>query len=249
MIRSSTRLSTGRQNDQRHNPSDRYGPPVMFPVVVATLIAAFLPRVACRLAVPHGTPPRPACADCSRPFPPGLRGWVRLGAPCPCAAMPWRPLISTAVAAGVTAPVLMPAVLLGVLLAEIDFRCLRLPDPLVAALAVAVLVPLTIVDGSGGRLGRAAVAAGVVLLLHLVIALLPGGGLGLGDVKLAGVLGLLLGWTGWPAVLIGLALPHLLNAPVVLILLIRRRIGRRTPVPFGPALLAGAFLAVVTTGA
>jgi leader peptidase (prepilin peptidase)/N-methyltransferase len=163
--------------------------------------------------------------------------------------MPWRPLISTSVAAGVTTPVLMPAVLLGVLLAEVDLRCLRLPDPLVAALAVAVAVPLTIVDGSGARLGRAAAAAGVVLLLHLVIALLPGGGLGLGDVKLAGVLGLLLGWTGWPTVLIGLALPHLLNLPVVLILLIRRRIGRRTPLPFGPALLAGAFLAVVTTGA
>jgi leader peptidase (prepilin peptidase)/N-methyltransferase len=158
----------------------------------------------------------------------------------------WRPGPSPILAVGI------PTVVFGVLLAEIDVRCLRLPDPLVAALAVVVGTPLTVISGLDGtweRLGRAATAAVVVLLLHLMIALLPRGGLGLGDVKLAGVLGFLLGWTGWPTVLLGLVLPHLLTGPVVLILLVRRRIGRRTAVPFGPALLAGTLIAVVTSGA
>jgi leader peptidase (prepilin peptidase) / N-methyltransferase len=170
-------------------------------------------------------------------------------------------MISAAVAAALAAwwtgpspiiAVAIPMVLFGVLLAEIDVRCLRLPDPLVAALAIVVVTPLTVItalDGTWDRLGRAATAAVVVLLLHLVIALLPWGGLGLGDVKLAGVLGFLLGWTGWPTVLLGVVLPHLLTGPVVLTLLVRRRIGRRTPLPFGPALLAGALIAVVTSGA
>jgi leader peptidase (prepilin peptidase)/N-methyltransferase len=170
-------------------------------------------------------------------------------------------VISAAVAAALAAlwaghwPIVavgIPMVLCGVLLAEIDVRCLRLPDPLVAALAIVVVTPLTVttaLNGTWTRLGRAATAAVVVLLLHLVIALLPRSGLGLGDVKLAGVLGFLLGWTGWPTVLLGLVLPHLLAGPVVLTLLVRRRIGRRTAVPFGPALLAGTLIAVVTSGA
>jgi leader peptidase (prepilin peptidase)/N-methyltransferase len=40
--------------------------------------------------------------------------------------------------------------------------------------------------------------------------------------------------------------PHLINGPIALALLVRRRAGRRSALPFGPALLAGALLAVVT---
>jgi prepilin signal peptidase PulO-like enzyme (type II secretory pathway) len=72
-------------------------------------------------------------------------------------------------------------------------------------------------------------------------------GLGFGDVKLAGVLGLPLGWLGWPAVLLGLALPHLLAGPVALFLLLTGRAKRGTGLPFGPALLAGALLAIAIT--
>ena len=80
---------------------------------------------------------------------------------------------------------------------------------------------------------------------YLVLALLPGANLGMGDVKLCALLGLLLGWLGWDAVLLGALLPHLINGPVALALLLARRAGRKTELPLGPALLAGALLAVV----
>ena len=141
--------------------------------------------------------------------------------------------------------VVLPASVLGVLLAAIDVRCLRLPDPLVAALAGVTVVPLTVVaalTGEPGRLGRAVVGAGLSAAAYLIIALLPGHGLGLGDVKLATVLGFVLGFAGWPATAVGLIAPHLINGPIALALLATRRAGRRTALPFGPALLAGALL-------
>jgi leader peptidase (prepilin peptidase)/N-methyltransferase len=143
---------------------------------------------------------------------------------------------------------LLAVAALGVLLAFVDAACLRLPDPLVGTALVAGAVGLTIAAAAGDNyaaLLRAVAGAVVSVAGHLVLALLPSSRLGFGDVKLAGVLGLLLGWLGWPAVLLGLALPHLVNGPVVLALLASGRVGRRTPLPLGPALLAGALLAAL----
>ena len=220
--------------------------------VFGAAAAAFVPRVAHRLAVPRGHPARSACAHCDTPF----THWVRAGAACRCAGAPVWTVLAGALAAGLLGAtigasplllVVLPATVLGVLLAAIDVRCLRLPDPLVAVLAAVTVLPLAVTAlaaGEPGRLGRAAVAAGLSGAAYLVIALLPGHGLGLGDVKLATVLGFVLGFAGWPAVAFGLVVPHLINGPVALVLLAARRAGRRTALPFGPALLAGAVLAL-----
>jgi leader peptidase (prepilin peptidase)/N-methyltransferase len=161
-------------------------------------------------------------------------------------------ILGTAAAAGILAttldadpllPLLLLATILGSLLAMIDIRCLRLPDPLVATLAAVLIVPLTI----SGAPPRAFLAAALAGLAYLLLALLPGGGLGLGDVKLATVLTFLLGYLGWPAVLIGVLAPHLINGSAALFLLAGRRLQRRTALPFGPALLVGALAAVALT--
>lgn len=222
-----------------------------------------LPRAAYRLGVPAGTPPRRACPYCSRPFPAGVPGWVYPGAPCRCSGAPgpapaWA-IIASAGATGVLGaslggpalPVYLLAAVLGVLLAAVDLRCLRLPNPLVAALAVLTVPPLAVMAvtaGEPGRLGRATLAAVLCFAAYLLLALLPGGGLGSGDVKLAAVLGFLLGWVGWPAVALGLAAPHLINGPVAGFLLLTGRARRGTALPFGPALLAGALIAVAVSG-
>jgi leader peptidase (prepilin peptidase)/N-methyltransferase len=177
---------------------------------------------------------------------------VHAGRVCACrtpGVAPWRTVVATALAAGVLGwaypvpAVAVPVAVLGVLLAVIDLASLRLPDPLVAALAVVVVLPLAL-TGDGDRLGRAALCAGLFAAGYLTMALLPGGGLGFGDVKLAAVLGFALGFVGWPAVLTGLIAPHLINGPVAVVLLLRGRAGRRTALPLGPALLAGALIAV-----
>jgi leader peptidase (prepilin peptidase)/N-methyltransferase len=195
---------------------------------------AFLPRFALRLAVP------------SQPFPPGFPGWVRAGPP-------WPPILGSAVAAGLLAaaigpvpwlPVLLVAILLGTLLVVVDLRCRRLPDAVVALLAVVLVGPLTLLGPA--RLIPALLGAGVSGAAYLALAIASRGGLGLGDVKLATVLGFGLGFFGRPALLAGLALPHLINGPIALFLLLTGRARRHTALPFGPALLVGALLAVAT---
>ena len=158
--------------------------------------------------------------------------------------------LSAAVLGSVTG---WPAILLavtvaatGVLLAMIDLACLRLPDPLVGALALIVVVPAAVV-GDPRSLGRAGLAAAAVGAAYLLLLVLPGGGLGFGDVKLAAVLGFALGLIGWPAVLVGVVAPHLINGPVAVVLLLRGRARRGTALPLGPALLAGALIAVAAT--
>jgi leader peptidase (prepilin peptidase)/N-methyltransferase len=68
--------------------------------------------------------------------------------------------------------------------------------------------------------------------------------MGLGDVKLLGLLGLVLGWFGWGVLLAGVFLGLLTGAAVSIVLLAARRAGWRTALPFGPPLLVGAVLAL-----
>lgn len=146
----------------------------------------------------------------------------------------------------------LPAFLLvaavGLVLAVADLTSLRLPDPLVGAAALGGGTALTVaavVTGTPGRLALALAGAALTLLLYVVLALLPRSRLGFGDVKLAAVLGLPLGWLGWPDLWLGLLLPHLLQGVLVLALLAARRVRRDTALPFGPALLTGAWLAAL----
>jgi leader peptidase (prepilin peptidase)/N-methyltransferase len=142
----------------------------------------------------------------------------------------------------------LPVAAAGLVLAATDLACLRLPDPLVGAaflVTAAVLGTASIVEHDGRPLLRCGVAGLGCGAAYCVVVAVPRTGLGLGDAKLAGLLGFLLGWLGWPAVLLGLALPYACNGPVVLGLLLTGRVRRDTPLPFGPELLAGAYLAIL----
>ena len=69
--------------------------------------------------------------------------------------------------------------------------------------------------------------------------------MGFGDVKLAALLGLYLGWLGWSSVAVGAFAGFLLGGVVGVALIVARRgAGRKSRIPFGPFMLAGAFLAV-----
>jgi leader peptidase (prepilin peptidase)/N-methyltransferase len=83
---------------------------------------------------------------------------------------------------------------------------------------------------------------------YLGLALLYRGGMGYGDVKLAGLLGLYLGWLGWSSVWIGTFAGFGLGGLAGLTLMLTRGASRRTAIPFGPAMLAGALLALFVSG-
>jgi leader peptidase (prepilin peptidase) / N-methyltransferase len=129
------------------------------------------------------------------------------------------------------------------LLFVIDLAALRLPDRIIGPLYLAIFAALAAAAlgaGQPGRLGRAALAAAILLAVYFVLALISPSGLGLGDVKLAGVLGAFLGWLGWSQALAGTLAAFLLSGAVAIILLIATRANRRTAFPFGPLMIAGA---------
>ena len=145
-------------------------------------------------------------------------------------------------------PAFIAVAALGVPLAAIDLASLRLPDPLVGAAGLVAMIGLvgaTLPLGTPQTLLRALAGALASAGAYMLLALLPGSRLGFGDVKLGGVLGLLLGWLGWPAVLLGLVLPHVIAGVIALGLLLSGRVGRQAALPLGPALLVGALLATL----
>jgi leader peptidase (prepilin peptidase)/N-methyltransferase len=69
--------------------------------------------------------------------------------------------------------------------------------------------------------------------------------MGLGDVKLAGVLGAFLGFSGWAALAVGAFGAFLLGGLLSVILLATRVVNRKSGIPFGPWMIAGAWLGLV----
>ena len=80
---------------------------------------------------------------------------------------------------------------------------------------------------------------------YLVLALISPSGLGMGDVKLAGLLGIVLGWYGWEQVLAGTIAAFVLGGLAAVVLLVTARADRRTHLAFGPWMIAGAVVGLV----
>jgi leader peptidase (prepilin peptidase)/N-methyltransferase len=137
----------------------------------------------------------------------------------------------------------------GVVLGSVDLLTHRLPDrvtyPAALVCTAALLVDAAVLD-TWGALVRALAAAAAALAVASLGWLVSPQGLGLGDVKLLGLLGLVLGWFGWGVLLAGVFLGLLTGALVSLALLATRRAGWRTAIPFGPPLLVGAVLALAS---
>jgi len=135
----------------------------------------------------------------------------------------------------------------GVWLTVLDVSTHRLPDRIVLpALAGALLLALAgaLFSTMGGRLRGA--LWGMLLLcgFYAVLRALSRGGMGGGDVKLAALLGLVLGWHGWSALVVGAAAAFVLGAGHALALLLLRRATRSTHIAFGPWMIVGGVLGV-----
>lgn len=136
----------------------------------------------------------------------------------------------------------------GVLLAFVDFGVHRLPDMLTLPLAVAALVLLggaALLPEHGGSWLHALYGALALGGAYFVLFLISPNGMGFGDVKLTLSLGAVLGWYGWGVLLLGAFAGFLLAGLYGGWLVVARRAGRRTAIPFGPFLIGGAFLGLL----
>lgn len=136
---------------------------------------------------------------------------------------------------------------IGIALTAIDLDTHTLPNAIVlpAYLVVAVLlVAASVVYGDYSQLWRSAVGGATLFAVYFAMAMVYPGGMGFGDVKLAGVIGLLLAFLGWGTLVVGAFAAFLLGGVFGVALLIGKKAGRKSGIPFGPWMLAGAWLGI-----
>lgn len=196
----------------------------------------------------------PMLAGLTRSVPAERRGWSWRGG----SASGHRIAVVTAIALVVLAAIGgalglsadLPAFLwlggAGVALAVIDIDCHRLPNALTFPTYGAGIVLLGLaaaVRAEAGDYVRALIGMAVIFAVFFVLAF--AGGIGFGDTKLAGVLGLYLAWLGWSELILGLVAGFVVGGVVAIGLLAARVAGWKTDVAFGPSLIGGALLTVI----
>lgn len=137
-------------------------------------------------------------------------------------------------------------------LAAIDLDVHRLPNALTFPLAPVAVVIAGVASASTGHwfgLLRAVLAGVTLSAAYLVLLLISRGGvgLGLGDVKLAVGLGVLLGWFSWSHVLSGTLIGFILGGLWAAGLLMTRRATRHTYIAFGPFMIGGTVIAFLAS--
>jgi len=226
--------------------------------VLGLIAGAAIRGTVFRLSVASGDPERTECPRCGAP----TRRW--LAARCRhCGRSLGVPLVLELTTAGVLALLFgrfaaQPDVLafaflgtLGVALAAIDIAVQRLPDLLTLPaypILIALLGGAAIADHDAAAFVRALLGGLALAAGFLLLALVRPGQMGGGDIKLAGIAGLALGWLGWPTLIAGALLGFVLSAVASLILLAARRVTLRSAICFGPFLLGGTLLALLTSG-
>lgn len=245
------------------------GPELLVALVLGLVVGSFLNVVIWR--VPRGesvVSPPSACPSCGHPVRrrdnvPVL-SWLALRGRCRDCANPISvryPLVETGTAllfVGVVArlgvgwpvPAYLYLAAVGLALALIDIDVHRLPNALVLPSYPVLLGLLALASanpGGGadwGALGRAALAGGGLFAFYGLLVVVYPRGMGLGDVKLAGVLGLALGWLGWGSLVVGAFAAFLIGGVFSVVLLASGRANRKTAIPFGPWMALGAFIGI-----
>jgi leader peptidase (prepilin peptidase)/N-methyltransferase len=130
-------------------------------------------------------------------------------------------------------------------LAAIDLDTKRLPNALTFpayAVGVTVLALDGLVSGDWHAFVRAAIGMAALYGFYFLLALVYPAGMGFGDVKLAGVLGLFLGWLGYSQLVIGSFLAFLLGGVFGMAAMAVKKAGRKSQLPYGPFMVLGAVI-------
>ena len=184
--------------------------------------------------------------DEERSLPRSFVGWI-----APVSAIA-SALIWWTLAGGVpllVATVYVLATWVMVVLAAIDLDVHRLPDAIqlpAYPVTVVLLAACSLTTGDWAAMKRSLLAGVAMFALFFILVLIaPAGGMGFGDVKLAGLLGLLLGWLSWGHVLVAGIVTFLLGGVVAVALLATRRAARGGEFAYGPVMLVSACATII----
>lgn len=141
----------------------------------------------------------------------------------------------------------------GVALALIDYDTKRLPDKLTVptyVVAIAALLADSVHSGHWHPFVRALEGMAALFGFYLATRVIGGAvlgktAMGLGDVKLSGILGLLLAWLSWGALVVGAFAGFLVGAVGGIALIASGRGKLATKIPYGPYMLAGALVGIL----
>jgi len=234
--------------------------------LLGLVAGSFLNCVADR--VPAGQPvmaPRAACPACGRRARVGdrvpLLSWLlRRGRCSDCGAVvsvryPLVEVVTAAAFAGLVfllgASWALPGywwaagAAIALTLTDLDHR--RIPDRILVPGIIGagvLLAAAALLEGDPWAIARALAGGAAYFGLLLVVALGARGGFGFGDVKLGLLLGVVLAYRSWGTLAVGAFAAFALGGLAAVILLIARRVGRKDAIPFGPAMVAGAALAL-----
>lgn len=209
--------------------------------LVAGVAGWFTPWALARLPEPQDADPdKPTYTTLARTR--GLAGWAA-GASAVVAGS-----IGAVLGADWSLPVWVYLSVVGVALAFVDWRTKLLPYRVVAP-SYAVVAGLLVMAAVGAQEREPLVRAGIGWLatfaVFFLLNLVHPAGMGYGDVRLSGLLAMALGWLGWVQLGVGVYAGFLLGAVVGGGLALARIVDRKS-YPFGPFMLAGAWLGVVT---
>lgn len=160
---------------------------------------------------------------------------------------PWSPAGATSFSGVAVVVAYLYFASITIALALIDVDTHRLPNVIVLpsyAVIGALFTLACLLGAEWSALLRAAVGGAVSFAFYALLRVIRPGGMGGGDVKLAGVVGLCLGWLGWGALVVGTFAAFLLGGVFGILLILARRANRRTAIPFGPFMLAGAWVGI-----
>jgi leader peptidase (prepilin peptidase)/N-methyltransferase len=239
-------------------------------LVLGLAIGSFLNVVVHR--VPRGesvVSPPSACPRCEQPIRPRdnlpVLGWLLLRGRCRDCREPISrryPLVEAACGAlfvvmgarfgfDSALPAYLYLAAVGLALALIDIDTRRLPDVLTLPsylVGGALLAVPAVLDDRGDDFVRALLGGAIAFAFYFALCFAYPAGMGFGDVKLSGVLGLYLAFLGWGELVVGLFLGFFLGGLFGVALMAVKRGGRKTAVPFGPFMLLGALVAVLVGG-
>ncbi len=137
---------------------------------------------------------------------------------------------------------------MGVRLSIIDIREHRLPNRIVFpsyVIGALLLSGAAAAAGEWFRLVPIAAGAAILWVAYFMLRVIYPAGMGYGDVKLAGVLGLYLGYCSWGHLLWGSFAAFLLGGLWGVVILLSRRGDRKSDMPFGPFMIVGAAAAML----